>query len=142
MRANLNELKYEDIKVGDIFSLERFIDEASVDKFADLSGDYNPLHMDEQYAKKTEFKERIVHGMLLASLFSNLVGMKCAGKGSLYLSQDLHFKKALPMNNKVKVEGKVVTKIDSVKIIEMKTVIKDSNNNLLVDGIARVKVRE
>lgn len=141
MKPKPVELKYKDIKVGDVFSFERFIDESLVAKFAELSGDYNPLHMDKRYAEKTEFKERIAHGMLLASLFSNLVGMKCPGMGSLYFSQDIHFKKALPVNSKVKVEGKVAAKIDSVKIIEIKTSIKDSNNAVLVDGIARVKVR-
>src|SRR3989344_447305 len=135
-------LNYEDIKIGDQFSFEHFIDEDSVNKFASLTGDFNPLHINQKYAEKTEFGGRISHGMLLASLFSTLVGMHLPGARALYVSQDSRFCSPLPLNTKVKVEGKVIAKFDALNMIELQTFIKDEKEKIIVDGVARVKVRQ
>lgn len=134
--------RYEDIQAGDVFSFRRKIDEALVEKFAELTHDYNPLHIEEDYAGRSEFGGRIAQGMLLASLFSALVGMHCPGKSSLYLSQKVNFRKPLKIGEEVEVRGEVVSKSDALKIIELKTTIADLHNTLIVDGVARVKVRE
>ena len=138
----LNTFNYDQIRVGDTFSFTRFIDEAAVRSFADLTADYSPIHMDDEYAVKTEFGGRIVHGMLAGSLFSTLVGMLCPGRQSLYLSQSIQFKRPIRPDAELEIKGTVLSKSDSGKMIELKTVIMDSENNVVIDGIAKVKVRE
>ena len=76
MINTLNELKYDDIFIGQQESFTINITESMVEKFSNLSGDLNPLHMDNKFAESSSFNKRIVHGMLLATFFSQLIGMK------------------------------------------------------------------
>ena len=108
-----------------------------IDDFAKISGDYNPLHMDEKFAQSRDFKNRVCHGMLLGSLFSRLVGMYIPGKYGLYFSQTLNFVNPSIVNDTVTITGKVISKSESTKIIELKTTIKNSSH-VLVDGKAKV----
>ena len=134
------DLKYEDIKVGDVFNFDDVVDEIKIKKFAEISGDYNPLHVDKNYAKKTKFKKPIVHGMLAASFFSTLVGMYCPGKRALYISQDIRFRQPISIGETVTVEGKVTKKSDFGKMVEMETnIIIKSSGIVAIDGIARAK---
>ena len=110
--------------------------------FAKISGDYNPLHMDEIYANTTRFGKRVCHGMLLASFFSRLVGMYLPGKNSLYFSQSLNFKSPCFINDEVTIEGEVLDKSISTRIITMKTTIHNQHGECLVDGLAKAIVRE
>ena len=81
----------DQIKVGQSASFTKTITEADVVLFGGISGDLNPAHFNEEYAKKTMFKGRIAHGMLGASLISTTMGMQLPGPGSIYLKQDLKF---------------------------------------------------
>lgn len=137
-----NNLSFNDIKIGQVFSFNVLINKAMSQNFAKLTGDKNPLHLDNVYAKKTEFGYPIAHGMLLGSFFSTLVGMFCPGKSALYLSQDLKFKKPLKFGSMVTVAGVVSAKYNNTKILDIKTTIKDKNGIAIVDGLARVKVRQ
>ncbi len=139
-RLACNSFMFEDIRVGDSYSFERLIDKKLVEAFADISGDYNPLHMDEEYARTTVFGGQVVHGMLLASFFSAMVGMLCPGLRCLYLSQDIKFKKPVLVNSLVIVMGTVTGKSDATKILVIKTLIKDKQGIIFVEGEARVKV--
>ena len=80
------EYTFENLFVGQKANFFKKIDFALVNDFAKISGDFNPLHMSEEYASTTNFGKRVCHGMLLASYFSQLVGMYLAGKNSLYFS--------------------------------------------------------
>ena len=140
MGLKLNKFSYDEIMVGSVFSFEKLIDEDLIKQFADFSGDRNPLHMDADYASQTEFGGRIVHGALLGSLFSALVGMLCPGEKSLYLSQSLNFKSPLKAGGTVIVEGEVISKSDVTKIVTLTTRIKDDAGKILVDGEAKAKV--
>ncbi len=140
-KLDLNVLCYEDIAVGDTHSFERYIDEKIIHAFADMSGDMNPLHMDETYARKTQFGGRIAHGMLAASFFSALVGMRCPGRNALYLSQELRFKNPITMNTKITVSGRVIAKSDTARIITLYTMICDDKGIILIDGEAKIQVR-
>ena len=84
---------YESIATGEEASFRRIIGESDVAAFAELTGDWNPLHMDSSFAATTQFGERIAHGMLVASYFSNLVGMYLPGRRALLLSPDVQFAK-------------------------------------------------
>lgn len=137
-----NTLSFEEIKIGDIVKFEEIIDQEKIDDFARISGDYNPLHMDEKYAATTPFKKRICHGMLLASFFSKLVGMHIPGKNALYFSQTLNFQAPCHVDDKVTVQGEVIDKTDSIRMITLKTFIHNQNGTCLVDGIAKVLFRQ
>lgn len=82
---------FNDLKVGQKASLTKTITEEDLTHFIAITGDENPLHIDESFAKQTFFRQRIAHGMLSASLFSTLVGMHIPGIGAIYKSQTLEF---------------------------------------------------
>ena len=133
--------KFDDITIGltKEFSVE--ITESMVDNFAELSGDYNELHMDEDYASTTSFGKRICHGMLLTSFFSRLVGMSIPGKNALYFSQSINFQSPCFIGDQILVRGEVTEKSESTHIITIKTTILNQDNKCLIDGIAKVIVQ-
>ena len=144
MRAVKSDMQAKDreidsINIGDNASFERTIHETDLQQFAQLSGDYNPLHMDEVYASSTPFGQRIVHGMLLGSFCSALVGMYLPGKRCLYLRQTLSFKKPVFIGDKVTVLGKVTNKSISTKILTIAISITRMGEEM-VEGEATVQV--
>ena len=141
MINTFNELSYDDISIGQQESFIIKITESMVEKFSNLSGDLNPLHMDNQFAESSSFKKRIVHGMLLASFFSQLIGMKLPGKNALYFSQTLNFRSPCYIDDEIEVVGEVIEKSDSTQIITVSTSIFDKSKTCLIDGIAKIIVR-
>ena len=133
----ISNYTFDDISVGLEKQFTITITESMIDEFAKISGDYNPLHMDEKFAQSSGFKNRVCHGMLLSSLFSRLVGMYIPGKYSLYFSQTLDFVNPSIINDTITVVGKVISKTESTKLITLKTTIKNSFCNL-VEGNAKV----
>ena len=133
------KLSYSDINEGNVYSFNRKISKQDVMDFAKLSGDFNPLHVDAEFGKKSQFKGNIVHGMLLSSLFSTLVGMHCPGEKSLYMSQTLKFRQPIYYDDNVVVKGTVTEKNDSIKIVTIKTEIL-KEGKIAIDGEAKVKV--
>jgi len=80
------------IKIGDSASLTKTFNEKDVLTFANISGDYNPIHVDAEFAATTRFEHQIVHGMLIAGMISAVLGMQLPGPGCIYLKQDLKFR--------------------------------------------------
>ena len=141
MINTINELKYDDIFIGQQESFSINITESMVEKFSNLSGDLNPLHMDNKFAESSSFNKRIVHGMLLASFFSQLIGMKLPGKNALYFSQTLNFRSPCYIDDQIEVVGEVIEKSDSTQIITVSTTIFNKSKICLIDGIAKIIVR-
>ena len=135
-------IPFSELKIGDKVVINGKISRDDVQKFAKLTGDFNPLHLDEVYAATTIFKKTIPPGMLLGSLFSTLVGMHLPGKNCLYLAQTLQFRNPAPMDGKITISGEIIEKVDSLKILIILTKIHDNENNLLIEGEARIKVLE
>lgn len=134
-------MKYEEIAVGSVYSFEHTITEKDVADFARLTGDRSPLHIDPEFGKKTPYGKNIVHGMLVASFFSTIVGMYCAGKESVYLSQTALFKLPVSIGDRIMIEGRVAEKYDSIRVIRLHMqALLDSK--VVVDGEAKVKVYE
>lgn len=142
MDRQFSEYVLDDIKVGQKEKFEVVITESLVNAFADISGDYNPLHVDENYAISTNFKHRVCHGMLLTSFFSRLVGMYLPGKNALYFSQSVKFISPCFINDKILVEGEVLEKSNASRIITLKTTITNDSGKCLIDGQAKVIVRK
>ena len=136
------EAKLSNLHIGQKVEFTEVISESMVEEFAKLSGDYNPHHIDESYAKKTRFKKRICHGMLLASFFSKLTGMYLPGKGSLYLSQSLNFIAPAFIDDEVTVEGEIVKISHSTGIVTVKTKITKENTIQLITGSAKIIMLE
>ncbi len=135
------KINYSDIKVGDVYMFKKKISKRDVMNFAKISGDFNPLHVNSDFGKRSQFKDNIVHGMLASSFFSTLIGMYCPGRNSLYMNQTLNFRQPLYYDDTVTVRGTVISKIDSIKIITLKTeIIK--GDKVVIDGESKVKVLE
>lgn len=83
---------FEDLELGMEASFSKIVSEKDIHAYADVSGDFNPVHMDETYAQATIFKTRIAHGLLTASYISAVFGMELPGPGAIYVSQTLNFK--------------------------------------------------
>ncbi|MEL7567973.1 MAG: MaoC family dehydratase, partial [Dehalobacterium sp.] len=96
-----------EIKIGDTFSLEKTISLEMVQNFADFSGDYNPVHMDDKYCQEHGLGSRVVHGMLLLSFLSTFIGMHLPGPGALWLSQSIDFISPVRIDDSIKITGKV-----------------------------------
>ena len=135
------EYTFESIQIGEKRKFNKKIDEVTLETFAKLSGDYNPLHMDEKYAQKNSLKQIKCHGMILASHLTRLVGMDIPGKNALYFSQTLNFQAPCFVDDEITVEGEVIDKSSATGIITIKTLIHNQNNECIVDGIAKVIIR-
>lgn len=107
-------IPFESIKVGMIVSYSQTITDADIKQYAGMSGDHNPVHVDEIYAKQSRFGNRIAHGLMSAGFFSALFGTKLPGPGCVYVSQNLRFKWPVYINDTV-VASVEVTKVDPVK---------------------------
>ena len=141
MEYNLTEnkqLTFSEIQLNHSEEFEVKISNNLVDDFSKISGDFNPLHLDEQFASHTSFGKRIVHGMLLASFFSRLVGMQIPGKNGVYFSQSLNFRKPVFIVDSVKIIVTVIDKSEATKIVTLKTELINQNNECLLDGEAKV----
>lgn len=109
--ADRDGMTIEDLEEGQSASYSKIITEQDIVKFAEISGDTNPVHLDAEYATGTVFKERIAHGMLSASLISTVLGTKLPGPGAIYLSQTLKFKAPVKIGDEVTATG-TITKLN------------------------------
>lgn len=129
-----------ELAVGRTESVSRTITAEDVAAFAKLSGDHNALHVDEEFAARTEFRERVAHGFLHASILSQLVGMKLPGRGALYLSQTLDFRHPVFIGDTVEARGTVETIDAQTRILTLRTEIHNQHGERVLDGRAQVKV--
>jgi 3-hydroxybutyryl-CoA dehydratase len=132
------ELMYEDIQIGDTAVFSKTISEFDIYQFAGLTGDYNPMHIDQEYAKDTFFKGRIAHGMLTGSFISTVLGMKLPGPNSIYLSQTFRFTAPVKIGDTIKAAVEVLEKRDDKRMIKLKTQVWNQREELVVDGEAIV----
>ena len=127
------------LKSGDRFEKEFSFSQEQVNLFAELSGDKNPIHIDPGYAAETSFGQTIVHGVFTISIFSQIIGMEFPGEGTIYLGQDLDFKRPVYPGQTYKAQLEVMEVIEGKHIASIKTQIFDRNNKIALDGIARIK---
>ena len=106
--------RLEEIEIGMSASYSQTITDADIKAFSGISGDKNPVHMDEVYAKESRFERRIAHGMLSASFFSALFGTQLPGRGCVYVGQDLKFRKPVYIGDTVTATIEV-TSIDIIR---------------------------
>lgn len=128
------------LKVGQTERLSRTITAEDVAAFARLSGDHNALHVDDEFAARTEFGQRVVHGFLNASLLSTLVGMKLPGRGALYVSQSIDFTRPVFIGDTVEARATVEAIDLDTRLVTLRTEIARSDTDCVMRGEATVKV--
>lgn len=114
---------YEKIQIGDSYSTKRFISAEDIQTFADITGDDNPIHVDEEYAKNSRFGQRVVHGVFLLGLISKVLGRDFPGHGSIAVGISCRFLRPVPVNSEVTVEIQVADKNDERRHIKVRTYI-------------------
>jgi acyl dehydratase len=124
-------------KVGDEVSVSVKVTDDMVRKFAELSGDYNPIHLDDEYAKKTRFGRRIAHGMICGALISRVLAEKL-GAGGIYLAQDIKFKNPVYIDDTVTITLKVLNIRESKGIASIDTTCRTQNGDIAVKGEATI----
>ncbi|MFW5790128.1 MAG: MaoC family dehydratase [Bacillota bacterium] len=129
---------YDSFHVGDTASFSKTITESDVSNYAGITGDFNPVHIDQEYAKNSFFKDRIVHGMLSAGLISAVLGTKLPGPGAIYLSQDLKFRKPVKINDTITAKVEVTEKKPEKKILKLKTICFNQKDDEVLTGNAEI----
>lgn len=129
-----------DLKVGDNASVSRIFTDEDVLDFSNLSLDKNPIHLDQSFAEKSIFGKKIVHGMLVAGLFSGLLGMKLPGEGSIYIGQSLSFTAPIYIGDKVTATVEVIKIRPDKPIVTLRTFCVNSEGLVVIEGEAVVKV--
>ncbi len=131
-------LTIKELKIGDKDFVEKTITETDVYLFAGITGDLNPAHINEEYAKNTFFKTRIAHGMLSAGLISAVLGMKLPGCGTIYLGQELKFTAPVLIGDTIKAEVEVIEIIEEKNRIKLRTTCTNQKGDMVLDGVATV----
>lgn len=128
------------LKVGDRATLTKSFSTEEVNEFAQLSLDNNPIHLDEEFAATSMFGQRIVHGMLVASLFSGLLGQNLPGIGGIYLGQKLSFKAPVMIDEEITASVEIINVRPDKPIITLKTVCTNRAGKIVIDGEAVVMI--
>ena len=142
MSSNTSDLTFEQIKIGYNKEFQVVITESLVNDFAKITGDFSPIHINENFAKSKKFKGRVVHGMLLASFLSQMVGMYLPGKHAIYLSQSLEFHNPCFINDKITISSVITDKSEATKIIKINSEIINEKNEILLNGTGKIIVRD
>ena len=124
------------IKIGDSASVTKTFSDEDVRTFAEISGDKNPVHLDDEYASQTQFKGRLVHGMLTAGLISAVFGTELPGPGSIYLSQSINFRAPVFINDTVTATATVLKIREGKPIVTLETVCKNQDGVVVLEGEA------
>ncbi|MFB6468182.1 MaoC family dehydratase [Cytobacillus sp. Hz8] len=129
-------------RIGQQASCSKTITETDFVLFAGLSGDFNPIHIDEEYAKKTRFKRRIAHGLLTSSLLSQLLGVHLPGKGSIYVEQSIRFKAPVFIGDTITAKATVQDIDQGKRILTLLTECFNQDKTIVLTGTAKMMVPE
>lgn len=133
---------FDAVQEGDTASLVKTITQADIDKFVELTGDDNPLHVDTEYAGHTPFKEIVVHGMLGASFISTVIGTKLPGPGALWVSQSFEFSLPVRIGDRLTVACTVLRKHPRDRLLELGMRINNQHGQTVLQGKGKVKLLE
>lgn len=133
-------MSFEELKIGQSYEMRRVFTQKEVLAFANLSYDTNPIHTDVEYAKNTRFGRLIVPGFLTGSLFSAIIGTRFPGFGSVYMKQDMIFRKPVFPDQQVRAIVRVKELYPEKHRVLLDTLCMDDNNEILIEGTALVKL--
>lgn len=128
----------DQLKIGDTALFAKTVSESDVYLFAGVTGDFNPAHINEEYAQKTFFKTRIAHGMLLAGFISTVIGNKLPGPGTIYVKQELNFLAPAHMGDTITAQVKVKEIVSEKNRVVLRTTCVNQDGATVIDGEALV----
>lgn len=128
----------DELNIGQTASFAKTVSESDVYLFAGITGDFNPAHVNETYAKNTAFKTRIAHGMLSAGLISNVLGNQLPGPGTIYMQQQLNFRAPVTIGDTVTATVEVIEILREKKRVRLKTVCTNQDDVVVLDGEALI----
>jgi 3-hydroxybutyryl-CoA dehydratase len=124
------------LKTGDQASITKTFSDADVRTFADISGDKNPIHLDDDYAASTRFEKRLVHGILVSGMISAVLGTELPGPGSVYISQTLKFRAPVYIGDTITATATVSKMREDKPIATLETVCKNQDGVVVIKGEA------
>jgi len=130
-------MKEKKISAGFTYKKSVFVTEKMVEDFALCTGDNNPVHLNDDYAKASKFKRKIAHGLLVGSFISAVLGNEFPGHGTIYISQSLNFTSPVFINDKITIVIEVLEGSNSRRM-KLKTLCMNQDNNVVIDGEAVV----
>ena len=134
--------KFKEIQIGDSASIERIINLEDIEIFSNLTGDKNPLHVDQSIAEKAKFGARVAHGMLTSSFISTLIGMTLPGQGSIITNISLDFRKPVFIGDSLCTTIEVIKKIDLSQQVVIKLAVCNQHSKAVITGTAKVICQE
>lgn len=129
---------YTDFRIGDRASIIRKFSAEEVVKFSESSGDENPIHFDKEYAVKSRFKQRIVQGPFVASIFGGVLGSELPGPGTIYINQNTNFLLPVYIDELISVYVEIIGLRDDKPIITLRTWAEKENGDVAIEGQATV----
>ena len=132
------DIQYEDINIGDTASLTKTITEYDVYAYAGVTGDFNPVHVNAEFARNSLFKQRIAHGMISAGLISAVLGTELPGINTIYMNQELSFLAPVMYNDTLTATIECIGKNDEKRRIVFRTTVANQDGKVVTDGKARI----
>ncbi|HVJ49921.1 MaoC family dehydratase [Desulfitobacterium sp.] len=135
----MKELVFAEMNMGDSASLSKTVTESDILTFAGLTMDFNPVHVNAEYAKESIFGERIAHGMLSAGFISAVLGTVLPGPNAIYLGQELKFIAPVKIGDTVTATATITEKREDKRILKLQTTVTNQRGEVVVDGSAVIK---
>ena len=128
----------DEISLGDFAEISKTLSDSDIYLYAGITGDFNPAHLNEEYAKKTFFKTRIAHGMLTASFVSAPIGTILPGYGTVYIRQEINFKAPAHIGDTLTARVEVLEVMSDKNRVRLKTTCLNQDGTVILDGEALV----
>jgi 3-hydroxybutyryl-CoA dehydratase len=135
-------MRFDELAVGQFAEHTKTVTETDIVMYAGITGDFNPMHVDQTYAEKTKFGGRIAHGMLTAGFISAVLGMKLPGEGSIYMSQSLRFNRPVRIGDTITARIEVIELFPEKKRVRLATTCRNQKEESVLDGEALVLMQE
>jgi acyl dehydratase len=139
MSAAIKAVPVADFVVGQSCTYHQLVDDKLVRGYADLTGDHNKIHVDDEFAKRTKFGQRIAHGGIMFGMISKVLGGQMPGLGTVYLSQLVNFHAPVFINDTVTLEA-TITALLPKHVAKITTILKKQTGEIVVDGVSTVKL--
>ena len=132
---------YDELEVGSEESVSLALTPELVAAYANLVGDVNPVHVDEEFAAKSFFGKRVAHGLLVGSLVSTVIGTRLPGAGAVYINQSFEFKRPVDINDTITAWARVEEKMDQHRKVRLRTWVTNQAGKTVLEGWGEVLVR-